>query len=119
MSATRGIPACTETDPPRTDFLTHVTENITLPQTSFAGGKNDFPGSRVGANCSKISRTLHEKEENSDKRVGALPKFVDVDPSLLSSNKNITHIYDIVADPGFPRGTPSPEEGVPTYHMIK
>ena len=26
--------------PPRTEFLTHATENITLPQISFAGGKN-------------------------------------------------------------------------------
>ena len=26
--------------PPWTEFLTHATENITLPQTSFAGGKN-------------------------------------------------------------------------------
>ena len=34
-----GIPACTEADPPWTEFLTHTTENITLPQTSFAGGK--------------------------------------------------------------------------------
>ena len=33
-----GIPACTEADPPRTEFLTHATENITLPQTSFTGG---------------------------------------------------------------------------------
>ena len=36
-----GIPACTEVDPPLwTEFLTHAYENITLPQTSFAGGKN-------------------------------------------------------------------------------
>ena len=36
-----GIPACTEADPPPpwTEFLTHASENITLPQTSFAGGK--------------------------------------------------------------------------------
>ena len=36
-----GIPACTEADlpPPLTEFLTHATENITLPQTSFPGGK--------------------------------------------------------------------------------
>ena len=36
-----GIPACTEAEPPPppwTEFLTHATENITLPQTSFAGG---------------------------------------------------------------------------------
>ena len=26
-----------------TEFLTHASENITLPQTSFAGGKNTFP----------------------------------------------------------------------------
>ena len=25
-----------------TEFLTHASENITLPQTSFAGGKNVF-----------------------------------------------------------------------------
>ena len=34
-----GIPACTEADPPWTEFLTHTTENITLLQTSFVGGK--------------------------------------------------------------------------------
>ena len=27
--------------PPWTEFLTHASENITLPQTSFAGGKFD------------------------------------------------------------------------------
>ena len=34
----RGIPACTEADPLWTEFLTHASENITLPQTSFASG---------------------------------------------------------------------------------
>ena len=35
-----GIPACTEADPRLwTEFLTHASDNITLPQTSFAGGK--------------------------------------------------------------------------------
>ena len=35
-----GIPACTEADPPLwTEFLTHASENITLLQTSFTGGK--------------------------------------------------------------------------------
>ena len=34
-----GIPASTEADAPLwTEFLTHAIENITLPQTSFAGG---------------------------------------------------------------------------------
>ena len=28
--------------PPWTEFLTHAYENITLPQTSFAGGKHDI-----------------------------------------------------------------------------
>ena len=38
-----GIPACTEADPPLwTEFLTHATENITLPKTSFAGGNKYF-----------------------------------------------------------------------------
>ena len=41
-----GIPACPEADPPWTEFLTHATENITLPQTSFAGGKNVRPYTR-------------------------------------------------------------------------
>ena len=31
--------ALRQTPPPWTEFLTHATENITLPQTSFAGGK--------------------------------------------------------------------------------
>ena len=30
-----------ETPPPWTEFLTHAYENITLPQTTFAGGKNN------------------------------------------------------------------------------
>ena len=28
--------------PPWTETLTHATENITLPQTSFEGGNNDL-----------------------------------------------------------------------------
>ena len=35
-----GIPACTEADPPWREFFTHAAENITLPQTSFAGGND-------------------------------------------------------------------------------
>ena len=31
--------ALRQTPPPWTEFLTHASENITLPQTSFAGGK--------------------------------------------------------------------------------
>ena len=34
-----GVPAQV-LPPPWTEFLTHATENITLSQTSFAGGKN-------------------------------------------------------------------------------
>ena len=44
--------ACWNTTPPPphawTEFLTHATENITLPQTSFAGGKNFVVSSMVG-----------------------------------------------------------------------
>ena len=36
----RGVPARGVYSPLCTEFLTHATENITLPQTSFAGGKN-------------------------------------------------------------------------------
>ena len=39
VPAQRGVPAQV-LPPPWTEFLTHATENITLPQTSFAGGKN-------------------------------------------------------------------------------
>ena len=35
-----GIPACTEADPPPVNRMTNRCRNITLPQTSFAGGKN-------------------------------------------------------------------------------
>ena len=31
-----------QTPPPWTEFLTHATENITLPQTSFAGGNKNM-----------------------------------------------------------------------------
>ena len=35
-----GIPACTEADPPHSvNRMTDSCKNITLPQTSFAGGK--------------------------------------------------------------------------------
>ena len=45
MSAPGGMwySSYTEADTPLwTEFLTHATENITLPQTSFAGGNNAF-----------------------------------------------------------------------------
>ena len=45
--------------PPWTEFLTHATENITLPQTSFAGGKNKQPN-----NLTFI--TIFEKKCNPD-----------------------------------------------------
>ena len=35
----RNMGPCTETPLPWTEWLTHACENITLPQTSFAGGK--------------------------------------------------------------------------------
>ena len=36
--------------PPWTEFLTHASENITLPQTSFAGGNNKSSRFRRGTN---------------------------------------------------------------------
>ena len=37
-------PGTTTTTPLWTEFLTHASENITLPQTSFAGGKYNCNG---------------------------------------------------------------------------
>ena len=53
-----GIAACIEADPPPlwTEFMTHASENITLPQTSFAGGENEryyHPRMRISNNFSK------------------------------------------------------------------
>ena len=39
--------------PPCTEFLTHATENITFPQTSFAGGRNG------GETTNKRSERVH------------------------------------------------------------
>ena len=44
---------CPGTSPPWTEFLTHATGNITLPQTSFAGGNY--------RNLAKISKKLRIK----------------------------------------------------------
>ena len=38
--------ALRQTPPPWTEFLTHASENITLPQTSFAGGNDTLFGVR-------------------------------------------------------------------------
>ena len=40
-----------------TEFLTHATENITLPQTSFAGNKNFVVSSMVGQ--MRATHSLH------------------------------------------------------------
>ena len=42
-----GVPAHVLPLPLWTEFLTHASENITLPQTSFAGGKNLHTRSQV------------------------------------------------------------------------
>ena len=36
------MPPCHAHPPPWTETLTHATQNITLPQTSFAGGKYEY-----------------------------------------------------------------------------
>ena len=40
MPGLGGIPACTEADPP-VNRMTDRCKNITLPQTAFAGSKNE------------------------------------------------------------------------------
>ena len=46
VSLEGGLPACTEADPPPppVNRMTNRCKNITLPQTSFAGGKNYLLG---------------------------------------------------------------------------
>ena len=41
-----GIPACTESDPSPVNRITDACRNITLPQTSFAGGNNTSASDR-------------------------------------------------------------------------
>ena len=42
-----GIPACTEANTPLVNRMTDKCKNITLPQTSFAGGKNGWNRNRT------------------------------------------------------------------------
>ena len=51
-----------------TDFLTHATENITLPQTSFAGGKN------IVIHHHATSKTNAEKHGNCGRAISSLTK---------------------------------------------
>ena len=53
-----GIPACTEADPP-VNRMTDRCKNITLPQTSFAGGKNEHPSRRFAPNIKCIHTPLY------------------------------------------------------------
>ena len=43
--------ACWDTIPPWTEFLIHATENITLPQTSFAGGNHSYLIQSINLSC--------------------------------------------------------------------
>ena len=43
--------------PPSTEFLTHASENITLPQTSFAGGNDDTKHWTLYTNLAKSKET--------------------------------------------------------------
>ena len=51
-----GIPACTEADPP-VNRMTDACENITLPQTSFAGG-NYTPKQRTSSTLHFLNKIL-------------------------------------------------------------
>ena len=75
--------ACWDTPPLWTEFLTHASENITLPQTSFAGG-NDLlgwiqeeptPKGRARTyHSTKFPWKLYENEENWTER-GRIQNF--------------------------------------------
>ena len=70
--------------PPWTEFLTHATENITLPQTSFAGGKNKQPN-----NLTFI--TIFEK--NAIQTLTTVPAKLDVDCTKCHRYQKQLHSY--------------------------
>ena len=57
MAPGGGIPACTEVDPSPVNRMTGRCKNITLPQTSFAGGKY-WSESKVIIRTILMTRTL-------------------------------------------------------------
>ena len=60
-----GIPACTEADPP-VNRMTDRCKNITLPQTSFAGGNNNTKQSLGGTSrCEVFLRLSHAARETA------------------------------------------------------
>ena len=66
--------------PPWTEFLTHASENITLPQTSFAGGKNSKEEKCITFFASK------------DQLLVSRAKFSGTAGSLcLKPNRNVNH----------------------------
>ena len=76
--------ALRQTPPPWTEFLAHATENITLPQTSFAGGKNKKPD-----NLTFI--TIFEK--NAIQTLTTVPAKLDVDCTKCHRYQKQLHSY--------------------------
>ena len=65
-----------QTSPPWTKFLTHTSQNITLPQTSFAGGKNFFSHFiRFQSNTGILTRSKKACSKSTrDKRSSCHPR---------------------------------------------
>ena len=90
--------------PPWTEFLTHASENITLPQTSFAGGIY------MSFICTgSLNAMLHDKikqQENIEKYLSSLPlslkkyhlkRHVSTDHGCCSSSlQQLVHYNEIL-----------------------
>ena len=78
-----GIPACTEANPPPVNRMTDRCKNITLSQTSFAGGKNCLETNKVPLRVTNNKGRTYEIHDSS--RVGN-----DWDTELYVTQK---HLY--------------------------
>ena len=102
VSAWGGYKACWDTHPPLwTEFFTHANENITLPQTSFAGGNeySDGEGDRDGpGKCKQASRLVHTyglfplQDSHSNTNSRTMQILWERDPNLNPSQwKHVLH----------------------------
>ena len=86
-----GIPECTEAL--WTEFLTHATENITLPQSSFEGGKKGKPLEPHQHRCLFLKRFLNSMNKDTSgpnkNRPWFLKTFYSVVNQLWSSLKHL------------------------------
>ena len=117
----RGVPgpgqvvsrhALRQTPLPWTEFLTHAAENITLPQTSFAGGNNnDFYAGEIS--CIKLRSTKKQRKlwlsislqsqaivlvlivllNNKSSLLVSLTLLLRHQPEIRKSNQNLVMIF--------------------------